>query len=85
MQAKAKDGEEKNGEGEQDQAPGLLLLLRPATVIACVQGGSLHGRWLLARLIDEIVDAKLEVGAVELWRQRRELADAGDGAPGRAI
>ena len=36
-------------------------------------------------LVDEVVDAELEIGAVELLGQRWELAYAGDGAPGGAV
>ena len=67
------------GEGATDLAASFLKM--------CCAGFGWEGRHgcLLGGSVDEVVDAEFEVGAVELTRQRGELAYAGDGAPGGAV
>ena len=80
MHASANEAEDEESQREQQKPANLTPpLLLP---------GMRHLRWtrrshpcLLRPLVVEIVDAQLEIWAVELAGQRRELTHSGDGAP----
>ena len=78
MWACAIETEGEDGQGEQEKTADVAAAL---VSLGCVVRR--HG--LLGGLVDEIVDAELEIGAVELLGQRWELAYAGDGTPSGAV
>ena len=81
----AKEDEGDRGESEIEQTAHLAAALGVFSQEGLL--GVTHGEGLLGGgvFVDEVVDAELEVGAVELFGEGWELADAGDGAPGGAV
>lgn len=77
-----KSAEQKCGEGEQDKSTKLATTFVPEGPGVILPK---HRGRLLRSLIDEIVDTKLEIRSVKLFRQRWKLPDTGDGSPGCAI
>ncbi len=85
MEAEAGEGEDEDGEGEEEEPADLAAALEALATVEETGSCGAHGCGLLGSLVDEVVDAELEVGAVECGGKRRELADAGDGAPGGTV